>query len=84
MKSFKFYTYAPMVFRRIRKTFGIIEQDYMQSFGHEQVFAAFFHKNFDYLKSLLSTGKSGSLFYYSKDNYYMVKEIHATEFEKFR
>ena len=67
MKTFKFYDFAPMVFRRIRKLFGIIEQDYIQSLGPEQVLAAFFHKNFDYLSTLLSTGKSGSLFYYTKD-----------------
>ena len=72
-----------MVFRRIRKIFGIVEQEYMQSLGPEQVLAAFFHKKFDYLESLLSTGKSGSLFYYTKDQQYMIKEIHETEFEKF-
>ena len=49
MKTFKFYDFAPMVFRRIRKLFGIIEQDYIHSLGPEQVLAAFFSKNFDYL-----------------------------------
>ena len=83
MKTFKFYDFAPMVFRRIRKLFGIIEQDYISSLGPEQVLAAFFHKNFDYLQTLLSTGKSGSLFYYTKDQNYMIKEIHEAEFNKF-
>ena len=49
IKRSKFYDYAPMVFKRIRKVFGITEQDYMQSLGPEQVLAAFMHKKFDYL-----------------------------------
>ena len=49
MTQFKFIDFAPEVFSEIRKFFGITEQEYMSSLGPEQVLAAFFHKNFDYI-----------------------------------
>ena len=84
MTQFKFIDFAPEVFSEIRKFFGITEQEYMSSLGPEQVLAAFFHKNFDYIYQLCSTGKSGSLLYFTKDRNYMMKEIHEEEFEKLR
>lgn len=73
-----------MVFKKIRERFDITEQDYMQSLGPEQVLAAFLNNNFDYLYELCSSGKSGSLFYYTKDKNYLIKQIPEREFVKFR
>ena len=56
----------------------------MQSLGPEQVLAAFLTNNFDYLYELCSSGKSGSLFYYTKDKNYLIKQIPEREFLKFR
>ena len=55
----------------------------MQSLGPGQVLAAFFHKNFEFLYELCSSGKSGSLFYFTKDSNYVIKEIPEVEFNKF-
>ena len=56
----------------------------MQSLGPEQLLAAFFHKKFEYLYELSSTGKSGSLFYFTEDKNYVIKEIPEVEFDKFK
>ena len=55
----------------------------MQSLGPEQLLAAFFHKKFECLYELSSTGKSGSLFYFTEDKNYVIKEIPEVEFDKF-
>ena len=73
-----------MVFKKIRERFNITEQDYMQSLGPEQVLTAFLTNNFDYLYELCSSGKSGALFYYTKDKNYLIKQIPEREFLKFR
>ena len=35
MTDFKFYDYAPLVFKYIRKSFGIADNDYLESLGPE-------------------------------------------------
>ena len=72
-----------MVFKKIRERFGITENDYMQSLGPEQVLAAFMTNNFEFMYELCSSGKSGSLFYYTKDKNYLIKQIPEREFVKF-
>ena len=67
IKQFKFLDYAPLVFKKIRHDSAVDEQAYRESLGPEIIFSAFFHKRFDYVQTLMSTGKSGSLFYYSQD-----------------
>ena len=62
-----------MVFKKIRERFNITEDDYMQSLGPEQVLAAFMTNNFEFMYELCSSGKSGSLFYYTKDKNYLIK-----------
>ena len=72
-----------MVFKKIRERFKITEDDYMQSLGPEQVLAAFMTNNFEFMYELCSSGKSGSLFYYTKDKNYLIKQIPEREFVKF-
>lgn len=83
-KSFKFYDYAPLVFQRLRKQNGIEELDYMKSLGPEQILNSFWTNNFETLYELCSSGKSGSLFYYTKDRKYMMKTIPKREYLKMR
>ena len=73
-----------MVFKKIRERFNITEDDYMQSLGPEQVLAAFMTNNFEFMYELCSSGKSGSLFYYTKDKNYLIKQIPEREFVKFQ
>jgi len=46
--------------------------------------SCFFNNNFESLYELCSSGKSGSLFYYTSDTSLMMKTIPEREFDKFR
>ena len=81
---FKFYDYAPLVFQRIRKKNDINEDDYMKSLGPEQILNSFWTNDFETLVELCSSGKSNSLFYYTKDKRYMMKTIPKREYEKMK
>ena len=79
VSKFKFYDYAPLVFQRIRHFVGISEDDYMKSLGPEQILNSFWTNNFETLYELCSSGKSGSLFYFTSDLKYMLKTIPKRE-----
>ncbi|CAO3679208.1 unnamed protein product [Rhizopus stolonifer] len=66
--DFKFKDYAPWVFRHLREKFHIDAADYMMSLTHEYI-----------LSEIVSPGKSGSFFYYSKDYRFIIKTIHHSE-----
>jgi 1-phosphatidylinositol-4-phosphate 5-kinase len=94
-KSSIFLEYAPMVFERIRKSFGVKNDDYLRSVGPEQlvvmnsILMYYFQGDllFGNLSSLtekVSSGKSGSFFYYSFDDKYMLKTISRDEYLFFK
>ena len=56
----------------------------MQSLGPEQILNSFWNNNYDTLFELCSSGKSGSLFYYTFDKKYMLKTIPKREFDVFK
>lgn len=60
--TFKFKSYAPKVFKRIRAFFGIPTIEYMLSICG----------NYNYLE-FISNSKSGQFFFYSHDGKYMIK-----------
>ncbi|KAJ3077690.1 Phosphatidylinositol-4-phosphate 5-kinase, partial [Quaeritorhiza haematococci] len=62
--DFEFKDYAPWVFRMIRESFGITTEEYLKSLTDEFV-----------MNEVGSPGKSGSLFYYSKDSRFIIKTI---------
>jgi 1-phosphatidylinositol-4-phosphate 5-kinase len=76
-----FIDYAPMVFRHIRQICGISEQSYMYSVGPEQVLGNLLLGNLTSFTEKLSDGKSGSFFFYSHDEKFMIKSIPNSEFE---
>ncbi|XP_049890247.1 phosphatidylinositol 4-phosphate 5-kinase type-1 alpha-like [Epinephelus moara] len=67
--DFRFKTYAPMAFRYFREMFGIRPDDYMCSLCNEP------------LIELSSSGASGSLFYVSSDDEYIIKTVQHKEAE---
>ncbi|XP_059205273.1 phosphatidylinositol 4-phosphate 5-kinase type-1 alpha-like isoform X2 [Centropristis striata] len=67
--DFRFKTYAPMAFRYFREMFGIRPDDYMYSLCNES------------LIELSNSGASGSLFYVSKDDEYIMKTVQHKEAE---
>uniref|UniRef100_A0A3Q2PBJ6 Phosphatidylinositol-4-phosphate 5-kinase type 1 alpha n=1 Tax=Fundulus heteroclitus TaxID=8078 RepID=A0A3Q2PBJ6_FUNHE len=67
--DFRFKTYAPVAFRYFREMFGIQPEDYMYSLCNEQ------------LIELSNSGASGSLFFVSKDDEYIIKTVQHKEAE---
>uniref|UniRef100_A0A1A8IGW1 Phosphatidylinositol-4-phosphate 5-kinase, type I, alpha, a n=4 Tax=Nothobranchius TaxID=28779 RepID=A0A1A8IGW1_NOTKU len=67
--DFRFKTYAPVAFRYFRELFGIRPDDYMYSLCNES------------LIELSSSGASGSLFYLSSDDEFIIKTVQHKEAE---
>uniref|UniRef100_A0A8C3A6J6 Phosphatidylinositol-4-phosphate 5-kinase, type I, alpha, a n=1 Tax=Cyclopterus lumpus TaxID=8103 RepID=A0A8C3A6J6_CYCLU len=67
--DFRFKTYAPMAFRYFREMFGIRPDDYMYSLCN------------DPLIELSNSGASGSLFYVSSDDEFIIKTVQHKEAE---
>lgn len=77
----RFIDYAPMVFQRIRSSFGIHHDDYLRSVGPEQLLGNMVLGNLSSLSELSSEGKSGAFFYYTADGKYMMKTVTQREFQ---
>ncbi|KAH9734887.1 phosphatidylinositol 4-phosphate 5-kinase 9 [Citrus sinensis] len=71
-EDFKWKDYCPMVFRNLREMFKIDAADYMMSICGN-----------DALRELSSPGKSGSIFFLSQDDRFMIKTLRKSEV-KFR
>uniref|UniRef100_A0A2K6RI70 PIPK domain-containing protein n=1 Tax=Rhinopithecus roxellana TaxID=61622 RepID=A0A2K6RI70_RHIRO len=67
--DFRFKTYAPVAFRYFRELFGIPPDDYLCSLCSEP------------LIELCSSGASGSLFYVSSDDDFIIKTVQHQEAE---
>ncbi|KAG9134599.1 hypothetical protein Leryth_000923 [Lithospermum erythrorhizon] len=67
-EDFKWKDYCPMVFRDLREMFKIDAADYMMSICGN-----------DALRELSSPGKSGSVFFLSQDDRFMVKTLRKSE-----
>ncbi|XP_072227099.1 phosphatidylinositol 4-phosphate 5-kinase type-1 alpha-like isoform X2 [Leuresthes tenuis] len=67
--DFRFKTYAPVAFRYFREMFGIRPDDYMYSLCNEP------------LIELSNSGASGSLFYVSSDDEFIIKTVQHKEAE---
>ncbi|XVF41102.1 hypothetical protein PTKIN_Ptkin01aG0253400 [Pterospermum kingtungense] len=66
--EFKWKDYCPLVFRTLRKLFNVDAADYMISICGN-----------DALRELSSPGKSGSFFYLTNDDRYMIKTMKKAE-----
>ncbi|XP_059232101.1 phosphatidylinositol 4-phosphate 5-kinase type-1 alpha isoform X3 [Mustela nigripes] len=67
--DFRFKTYAPVAFRYFRELFGIRPDDYLYSLCSEP------------LIELCNSGASGSLFYVSSDDEFIIKTVQHKEAE---
>ncbi|XP_074309304.1 phosphatidylinositol 4-phosphate 5-kinase 8-like [Silene latifolia] len=72
--SLDFYwkDYCPMVFRNLRELFKLDAADYMMSICGD-----------DGLREISSPGKSGSMFYVSHDDRFVIKTLRTSELEVF-
>lgn len=75
----RFIDYAPLVFQKIRASFGINQDDYLRSVGPEQLLGNMVLGNLSSLSELSSEGKSGAFFYYTADGQYMMKTVTPKE-----
>ncbi len=80
MEKCKFYDYAPMVFKEIRQMMGVSNNDYLQSIGPQSILKDILKAELNPVQELVSSGKSGSFFYYSSDGRYILKTVHRHEF----
>mgnify|MGYP001048626800 CR=1 FL=1 len=83
-KPFKFRDFAPSIFERIRRNAGIKSVCYIKSLGVEKIVNSLFHGEFSSLIGLITSGKSGSFFYYSDDGKYVLKTMTTQEFKFFK
>ncbi|TKR93744.1 hypothetical protein L596_008146 [Steinernema carpocapsae] len=70
--DFRFKTYAPMAFRHFRDLFHIKPADFLRSICTEP------------LKELSNPGASGSIFYVSSDDQFIIKTVQKKEAEFFQ
>jgi 1-phosphatidylinositol-4-phosphate 5-kinase len=75
---------APKIFFNIRHYYGIKNEEYLKSLGPENFLGNLLLTKNRSLREMCSTGKSGSFFYYSYDNKYVLKTISIAEFEFFK
>ncbi|KAG5421365.1 hypothetical protein I9W82_000455 [Candida metapsilosis] len=68
--DFRFYDYAPQVFRWLRDQFNIDQANYLISITGQLI-----------VSQIKSEGKSGSFFYFSKDKVYIIKTLRYNEFK---
>ncbi|CAI2385000.1 unnamed protein product [Moneuplotes crassus] len=80
--EFVFIDYAPKIFEDIRIKDGIENNQYIESLGPDNIYNYIWTNDFKTFTSLVSSGKSGSLFYYSMDGKFMLKTIARDEFYK--
>uniref|UniRef100_A0A0E0KI02 Phosphatidylinositol 4-phosphate 5-kinase n=1 Tax=Oryza punctata TaxID=4537 RepID=A0A0E0KI02_ORYPU len=66
--DFRWKDYCPMVFRHLRKLFSVDPADYMIAICGN-----------DALRELSSPGKSGSFFYLTQDDRFMIKTVKKSE-----
>ena len=71
-KICKFQDYAPYIFHEIRRLYGITTTSYLKSIGPESSISSIFTGTLQTVSELISSGKSGSFFYYSADGLYFL------------
>ena len=83
-KICKFKDFAPRIFGRIRYIFNVESSSYLKSLGVEKIMASLLQSEFSSLVGLVSSGKSGSFFYFSDDGKYVLKTMSIDEFTFFK
>ena len=66
-KICSFYDYAPYIFYEVRRLYGISNESYLKSLGVENLLFSIVKGDLKTPSELITSGKSGSLFYYSED-----------------
>jgi 1-phosphatidylinositol-4-phosphate 5-kinase len=83
-KTSKFRDFAPLVFANIRKMCDVTELSYLESLGVENIMESMMKCEFSSLIGLISSGKSGSFFYFSDNGKYVLKTLSSDEYKFFK
>ena len=76
--------HAGILFNNIRKAFGIEKEQFIQSISPKDFITEMMISYTTNIEELISTSKSGSLFYYTRDGKYILKTIPKKEFKFFK
>jgi len=77
--NWTFIDVAPVIFKMIRERFHVSASDYLSSLGTEYFLGNLLLGNLRTLRTMTSTGRSGSIFFVSSDNRYYIKTIPEEE-----
>lgn len=80
IENFLFIEMAPIIFERLRASYGISNNEYQRSVGPEYLLNQLLTGDLTALNEKCSTGKSGSFFYLTTDNRVFLKTIPKHEF----
>lgn len=80
----RFVDYAPFVFAKLREHFHIDHEEYMNSIGPGSMLSNLMLGSLSSLAEMGSEGKSGSFFYLSSDNRFLVKTVRKDEHKLLR
>lgn len=79
-ESFYIREYAGIIFNNIRKIFGFNKEGFISSISPQDFITEIMVSSQTIFEELCSTGKSGSLFYYTRDGKFILKTIGKTEY----
>jgi 1-phosphatidylinositol-4-phosphate 5-kinase len=72
--------YAGIIFNNIRKLYGIEKDIFISSISPQDFITGIIVSGSTIIEELCSTGKSGSLFYYTRDGKFIIKTVSETEY----
>jgi len=84
VNSWAFKDIAPGIFKRIRESFGVSSDEYLDALGTERFLGNLFLGKLTPFRTIYSTGRSGSVFFTSNDGKFYVKTIPEEEDVVFR
>ena len=79
-ETFFLNEYAGIIFNNIRHSFGYDKDSFISSISPQDFVTEIMISSQTIFEELCSTGKSGSLFYYTRDGKFIVKTISKVEY----
>lgn len=80
-ETFYIKEYAPVIFSNIRTIYGMSKKEYLASISPEGFLTELMISSNTIIEQLISTSKSGSMFFYTKDGKMIIKTIPKKEFD---
>ncbi len=80
-ETFYIKEYAGIIFNNIRKLYNVDKDTFISSISPQDFITGIIISGSTIIEELCSTGKSGSLFYYTRDGKYILKTISTTEYK---